>query len=75
MTTDVILRNGEHAKLVPNTLDTLTTGFWRMGYVGSIHPLNAHLWREDGRWRDDGKAHPLDIVKGIFPSTPKPALK
>ena len=21
-----------------------------------------HLWRDDGKWREDGKPHPLDIV-------------
>jgi len=26
------------------------------------------LWREDGRWRDDGSHHPLDIVGLVDPS-------
>lgn len=36
----------------------------QLGAATEGYPV-ADMWRRDGRWREDGTDHPLDIVSGL----------
>lgn len=62
----VNLRNGLTARvqLLPDDMCVLEPLTHRalFALIGQDSESNLHLWGFDGRWREDGSAHPLDIV-------------
>lgn len=58
----VYLRNHQSAVLQQITLNT--SPFYFFGTIGE----EPSLWLQDGSWREDGQAHPLDIAQFITAS-------
>jgi hypothetical protein len=60
--TTVLLRNHKYAEVLARTDDT--PPFTMLGKTRDGLP---QLWREDGRFREDGCRHPLDIRHVLTP--------
>lgn len=67
--TPVFLRNGQTAHV------TGRVNVPPFALVGRQNGGQLELWQEDGEWREDGAAHPLDIVSLVTPSGQLVALK
>lgn len=56
--TAVFLRCGKAAHVTGRV-----TGPWPFALIGrTVEEGRLELWQENGRWRESGEAHPLDIV-------------
>jgi len=61
--TPVFLRGGQAAHVTGRV-----TGPWPFALIGRMADGDRlELWQENGRWRDDGAEHPLDIVSVVTP--------
>jgi hypothetical protein len=38
------------------------TEFTPWGYIGRVDGGSLELWKDNGRWREDDSAHPLDLA-------------
>ncbi len=61
--TPVFLRCGKAAHVTGRV-----TSPWPFALIGrTVEESRLELWQENGRWRDDGTDHPLDIISLVTP--------